>query len=179
MSLLHNSILTIYSQVFHQPSGIRRFWFGVCLLSPLWPILRNGNPLLKFLRNAFTGERILQRPTPRHLWATDRPRMCYPTCQQLPWCPVVRPIIGLAQLNYTAALQPRRYALGWVRFVMGSEPGCILLWAADYAHLGISFRCEPRDPGSIPVRGPTNDQRREFVAHPGSLPIMKRTQPSE
>ena len=57
------------------------------LLSPLRPILRNGNPLLKFLGNAFTGERILQRPTPRHLWATDRPRMCYPTCQQLPWCP--------------------------------------------------------------------------------------------
>ena len=34
------------------------------LLSPLRPILRNGNPLLKFLGNAFTGERILQRPTP-------------------------------------------------------------------------------------------------------------------
>ena len=49
------------------------------LLSPLRPILRNGNPLLKLLGNAFTGERILQRPTPRHLWATDRPRMCYPT----------------------------------------------------------------------------------------------------
>ena len=37
--------------------------------------------------NTFTGERILQRPTPRHLWATDRSRMCYQTCQQLPWCP--------------------------------------------------------------------------------------------
>ena len=57
------------------------------LLSPLRPILRNGNPLLKFLGNASTGERILQRPTPRHQWATDRPRMCYPTRQQLPWCP--------------------------------------------------------------------------------------------
>jgi len=85
--LLHNAIVTIYSQVVHQPSGIRRFWFGVSLLSPLRPILRNGNPLLKFLGNAFTGERILQRSTPRHLWATDQPRMCYPTCQQLPWCP--------------------------------------------------------------------------------------------
>jgi len=84
VSLLHNAIVTIYTQVVHQPSGIRRFWFGVSLLSPLRPILRNGNPLLKFLGNAFTGERILQRPTPRHLWATDRPRMCYPTCQQLP-----------------------------------------------------------------------------------------------
>jgi len=27
----------------------------VSLLSPLRPILRNGNPLLKFLGNAFTG----------------------------------------------------------------------------------------------------------------------------
>ena len=45
------------------------------LLSPLQPILRNGNTLLKFLGNAVTGERILQRPIPRHLWATDRPRM--------------------------------------------------------------------------------------------------------
>ena len=72
MSLLRNAIVTIYSQVVHQPSGIRRFWFGVSLL---------------FLGNAFTGERILQRPTPRHLWATDRPRMCYPTCQQMPWHP--------------------------------------------------------------------------------------------
>ena len=29
MSLLHNSIVTIYSQVVHQPSGIRRFWRGL------------------------------------------------------------------------------------------------------------------------------------------------------
>ena len=49
------------------------------LLSPLQPILRNGNPLPKFLGNAFTGERILQRPTPRHRWATDRPKMRYQT----------------------------------------------------------------------------------------------------
>jgi len=121
VSLLHNAIVTIYSQVTHQPSGIRGFWFGVSLLSPLRPICcgitlsrtrettgfcwefgfhvlgefglfrntipRNDNPLLKFLGNAFTGERILQRPTPLHLWATDRPRICYPTCRQLPWCP--------------------------------------------------------------------------------------------
>ena len=64
---MRNAIVTIYSQVVHQPSGSRRFWFGVSLLSPLRPILRNGNPFLKFLGNAFTGERILQRPTPRHL----------------------------------------------------------------------------------------------------------------
>ena len=30
------------------------------LLSPLRPILRNGNPLLKHLGNAFTGERIFR-----------------------------------------------------------------------------------------------------------------------
>ena len=56
-------------------------------LSSLGPVLRNGNPLLKFLGNAFTGERILQRPTPRLQWATDRPRMCNQAYQQLPWCP--------------------------------------------------------------------------------------------
>jgi len=59
----------------------------VSLLSPLRPLLRNGNPILKFLANAFTGERILQCPTQRHLWATDRPGMCYPTFQKLPRCP--------------------------------------------------------------------------------------------
>ena len=76
-------------QVVHLPSGVSRSWFEVFLLSPLRPTFRNNNPLhLKFLKNAFTGKRILQRPTPRHLRATDdRPRMRYPTCQQLPWCP--------------------------------------------------------------------------------------------
>jgi len=34
-------------------------------MSPLRHIPGNGNPLLKFLGNAFTGERILQRPTQR------------------------------------------------------------------------------------------------------------------
>ena len=38
--------------------------------------------------------------------------------------PSARPAIGLAQLNYTAALQPRRYPVGCVYFIMGSEPGC-------------------------------------------------------
>jgi len=37
--------------------------------------------------NAFTGERILQRPSSRHQWSTDRARMRYPTCQQLPRYP--------------------------------------------------------------------------------------------
>jgi len=53
--------VTIYSQVIHQPSGIRRFWFGVSLLSPLWPILRNGNPLLKFLGNALTDSDMVAK----------------------------------------------------------------------------------------------------------------------
>jgi len=54
--------------------------------TPLRPILRNGNPLLKAWKCLY-GKRIFQRPTPRHLWSIDRPRMCYLTCQQLPWCP--------------------------------------------------------------------------------------------
>ena len=37
--LLHKAIAITYSQATHQPSGIRRFWFGVSLLSPLWPSL--------------------------------------------------------------------------------------------------------------------------------------------
>ena len=28
---------------------------------------------------------------------------------------IARPILGLAQLNYTVVLQPRHYAIGWVR----------------------------------------------------------------
>jgi len=40
---------------------------GVSLLSPLWPVLGNGEPLIKILGNVLTGERILQRPTPSHL----------------------------------------------------------------------------------------------------------------
>ena len=28
---------------------------------------------------------------------------------------IARPIIGLAQLNYTVVLQTRHYAIGWVR----------------------------------------------------------------
>jgi len=59
----------------------------VNLLSPLRHVLRNGNPLLKFLGNAFTVKLNLQRPTPRHLWATDRPRLRYATFQRLPWRP--------------------------------------------------------------------------------------------
>jgi hypothetical protein len=64
---LHEEIVTIYSQVTHQPSGIRRIRFGVSLLSPIRPILRNGNPLLKFLGDAFNGECVLQRG-PQMTW---------------------------------------------------------------------------------------------------------------
>ena len=39
----------MYSQVVHQASGIRRFWFGVSLQSPLRPILRSGNRSLNSL----------------------------------------------------------------------------------------------------------------------------------
>ena len=46
-----NELGTEYTQVSisYQASGINRFWSGVSLLSPLRPIPRNGNPLLKFL----------------------------------------------------------------------------------------------------------------------------------
>ena len=48
---------------------------GVNLLSPLRPVLGNDEPLIELLGNALTFERVLQRPAPSHLWATDRPRM--------------------------------------------------------------------------------------------------------
>ena len=83
----HKAIVTICSQVGHQPSDIRRFWFGVSLLSPHRPIVRNGKSTPQIPWKYLYGERIPQRPTPRHLRATDRPRMRNPTCQQLPWCP--------------------------------------------------------------------------------------------
>jgi len=61
------------SSIRHRASGsIRRSGFGVSLLSPLRSVIRQRPTP----GNAITGERILQRPTPRHLWATDQPRMC-------------------------------------------------------------------------------------------------------
>jgi len=86
---LHKAIvLNVYSRDILQPSGIRRVGIGVSLLSPLWPVLRNGEPLIiELLGNTLTFERVLQRPTPSHLWTSDRPKMRYPTCQQLPWRP--------------------------------------------------------------------------------------------
>ena len=133
----------MYSQVVHRPSGIRRFWFGGSLLSPLRPVLRDGNLLLKFIGNAFTGERILQRPTPSHLWATDRPRMRYPTCQQLPWCPAhghtsnvasptKKPVVIVAAdvkkiqtTNPQRTLQACNVALSLVRSLPCSEQQCL------------------------------------------------------
>ena len=104
VTFLHKAIVIIYSQVVRQPPGIRRFWFGGSLLSPLRLILRNGDLLLKFLGNALTGERILQRTTPCHLWATGRSRMRYPTCQQLPWCPSTAFYRGILWFNKMAPL---------------------------------------------------------------------------
>ena len=46
---VHKAVVIVYSQVFHQPSVIRKSGFGVGLLSPLRLIIRNGNPPLKFL----------------------------------------------------------------------------------------------------------------------------------
>jgi len=65
-------------------------------MSPLRPVLRNGEPLIELLGNALTFERVLQRPTPSHLWTTDRPRMRYPAYQQLPWRPAHGHTCGVA-----------------------------------------------------------------------------------
>jgi len=51
------AIVIIYSRGVLQPSGIRRFGNGVSQLPPLQPVLGNGNPLIKILRNALTFER--------------------------------------------------------------------------------------------------------------------------
>ena len=60
--LLRNAIVIIYSRGVLQPSGIRRFGNGVSQLSPLRPVLGNGDPLSEILRIALTFERVLQRP---------------------------------------------------------------------------------------------------------------------
>ena len=41
MSLLRNAVVTIYSQVVHRPSGIKRFWFG-CHLIGVYRVPRAG-----------------------------------------------------------------------------------------------------------------------------------------
>jgi len=55
-----------------QPSGISRFGIGVSHLSPLRPVLGNGDPLTELLGNALTFKRALQRPTQSHLWIIHR-----------------------------------------------------------------------------------------------------------
>ena len=80
-AFLRNEIVIIYSRGVLQPSGIRRFGNGVSQLPPLRPVLGNGDPLIEFLRIAFTIERVLQRPAPTYLWTTNRSRMRYPTSQ--------------------------------------------------------------------------------------------------
>ena len=58
------AIVIIFSRGVVQPSGIRRFGNGVSQLSPLRPVLGNGDgdPLIEILQNAFTFERVLQGP---------------------------------------------------------------------------------------------------------------------
>jgi len=61
----------------------------------------NGGPLIELLGrlelgNALTCERVLQRRTPSHLWTTDRPKMRYQTCHQLPWRPAHGPTCDVA-----------------------------------------------------------------------------------
>jgi len=81
---LHKAILIVHSRGALQPSGIRMSGIGVSQLSPLSPVLCNGKPFIELLGNALTFERVLQRPTPGHLWTTGGSRIRYPTCQQLP-----------------------------------------------------------------------------------------------
>ena len=57
--LLRNAIAIIFSRSVLQPSGIRRFGNGVSQLSPLRPVLGNGDPLIEILRNSLTFERVL------------------------------------------------------------------------------------------------------------------------
>jgi len=86
-ALLHKEVVIVYTRDVLKPSGIRRFGIGVSLLSQLWPVLRNGEPLIELLGNTLTFERVIQRPTLSHLWTIGRPGMRYRTCQQLPWRP--------------------------------------------------------------------------------------------
>ena len=57
--LLRNAVVIIFSRGVPQPSGIKRFGNGVSQLSPLRPVLGNGDPLIEFLQNALTFERVL------------------------------------------------------------------------------------------------------------------------
>jgi len=82
-NLLRKEIIIDYSRRVLRPSGIRRSGMGVSLLSPLRPVLGNGNgeQLIELLRYALTFDHVLKRVAPRHLWAIDRPKVRYPTCQ--------------------------------------------------------------------------------------------------
>ena len=74
-AFLRNATVIISSRGVLQPSGIRhqevrRFGNGLSQMSPLRPVLGNGDPLIEILRNGLTFERVLQRPAPSHLWTT-------------------------------------------------------------------------------------------------------------
>ena len=79
--LLRNAVVIIYSRDVLQPSGIRRFGNGVSQLSPLRPVLGNGDPLIEIFRKALAYGRVLQRSAPSHLWTTNRSSMRYLTSQ--------------------------------------------------------------------------------------------------
>ena len=49
---MRNAIVIIFSRGVLQPSGVRRSGNGVSQLSPLRPVLGNGDPLNEILRNA-------------------------------------------------------------------------------------------------------------------------------
>jgi hypothetical protein len=51
---LRNAIVIIYSRGVLQSPGIRTFGNGLSQLSPLRPVLGNGDPLIEILRNALT-----------------------------------------------------------------------------------------------------------------------------
>jgi len=72
---LRNAIAIIYSRGVLQPSGTRRNGNGVSQLSPLRPVLGNGDLFIEILRNALTFERVLQRRAPSHLWTTNQKRL--------------------------------------------------------------------------------------------------------
>ena len=51
---MRNAIVIIYSRGVLQSPGIRTFGNGLSQLSPLRPVLGNGDPLIEILRNALT-----------------------------------------------------------------------------------------------------------------------------
>ena len=104
-----------------------------CLHFALSFAMAIGNPLLKILGNAVTGERILQRPTRRHLWAIGRPRMR--SCKWIFHCLVVVEFwfyqlgeleLELIQTQMTQKPMLRAEAGMRVRCANKASAGCIM-----------------------------------------------------